>query len=162
MASTLWLLSTGGVPPCSRWQRSVQFTSVTQCCPTLCIPMDCSTPDGDIDTFYTEAFLPWLDLVCPLLMQVLYSSLPALPPRWGGDAPGVDLVSSQTDLVPYHQDLCFICPFLWCHPGWIKADFGMFSKPVLLGESSILHVPVHIPEYSPDFSGMVSHKGMNN
>ena len=25
-------------------------------------------------------------------------SLPILPPRWGGDAPGVDLVTSQIDI----------------------------------------------------------------
>ena len=59
-----------------------------------------SALDGGVDRLYTKAFLPWLDLVCPLLMQVLYSSLPALPPRWGGDAPEVDLMASQTS-VPF-------------------------------------------------------------
>ena len=54
--------------------------------------------DGGVDSLYTEAFLLWSDLVCPLLMQVLYSSLLVLPLRWGGDAPGVDLMASQTDV----------------------------------------------------------------
>ena len=67
--------------------------------------------DGGVDRRSREAFLPWLDLVCPLPMQVSYLSLPVLPPRLGGDAPGVDLMASQIDLVPYHQDLCLIFPF---------------------------------------------------
>ena len=54
--------------------------------------------DGGVDRFYTKAFLPRLDLVCPLLMQATYSPLPVLPPRWGGDAPGVDLMASLTDV----------------------------------------------------------------
>ena len=45
-------------------------------------------PNGGVDRRSTEAFLPWLDLVCPLLTQVTYPSLPVYPPRWGGDAPG--------------------------------------------------------------------------
>ena len=44
--------------------------------------------NGGVDRLNTEAFLPWSDLVCPLLTQVPYSSLLALPPRRGGDAPG--------------------------------------------------------------------------
>ena len=54
--------------------------------------------DGGVDRLYTEAFLSWSDLVCPLAMQVPYSSLLALPPRRGGDAPGVDLMASQTSV----------------------------------------------------------------
>ena len=72
-------------------------------------PMEASFPaqDGHVDRLYTEAFLPWLDLVCPLQMQVPYSSLLALPLTRGGDAPGVDLMASQADFVPYHHDLWF-------------------------------------------------------
>ena len=54
--------------------------------------------DGGVDRVYAEAFLPWLDLVCPLLMQTPYLSLMVLPSRQGGDAPGVDLMASQTDV----------------------------------------------------------------
>ena len=54
--------------------------------------------DGGVDRLYTEAFLPWSDLVCPSLMQALYSSLLVLPPRWGGDVPGVDLIASLLDV----------------------------------------------------------------
>ena len=49
------------------------------------------------DRLANEAFLPWSELVCPLLTQASYSSLPVLPPRWGGDAPGVDLMAYQID-----------------------------------------------------------------
>ena len=31
-------------------------------------------------------------------MQATYSSLPVLPLRWGGDAPGVDLMASLSDI----------------------------------------------------------------
>ena len=76
-------------------------------------PPEASLPAlvGGVDRFSTEAFLPWSDLICPLLMQAPYSSLPVLPLRWGGDAPGVDLMSSQSDLFPYHQGLWFHLSF---------------------------------------------------
>ena len=76
-------------------------------------PPEASFPalDGGVDRLSTKVFLPWSDLVCPLLMQAPYSSLPVLPPRQDGDAPGGDLITSQIDLVPYHQDPCLICPF---------------------------------------------------
>ena len=84
-------------------------------------PPEASLPtlDGGVDKLSTEAFLPWWDLVCPLLTQVSYSSLPVLPPRRTGDAPGVDLMASQIDFsVPYHQDLSLICQssFPQCFP----------------------------------------------
>ena len=46
-------------------------------------PLEASLPalDGDVDSLATEAFLPWSDLVCPLLTQASYSSLLVLPPR---------------------------------------------------------------------------------
>ena len=54
--------------------------------------------DGGVDRFYTKTFLSWLDLICPLLTQVTYSSLLVLRLRQGGDAPGVDLMASLTDV----------------------------------------------------------------
>ena len=53
--------------------------------------------DGGVDRLSSKAFLPWSDLVCPLPMQARYSSLLALPPKWGEDAPGIDLMASQID-----------------------------------------------------------------
>ena len=53
--------------------------------------------DGGVNRLYIEAFLPWSDLVCPLPRQVPYSSLLVLPPRWGGDGVGVDLISLIPD-----------------------------------------------------------------
>ena len=62
--------------------------------------MEASLPalDGGVDRLFHEAFLPWLNLVCPLPMQATYLSLLVLPPRWGGDAPGVDPMASLTDI----------------------------------------------------------------
>ena len=54
--------------------------------------------DGGIDRLYTKAFLSCSELVCPLLTKVTYSSLPVLIPRWCGDAPGVDMMASLTDV----------------------------------------------------------------
>ena len=63
-------------------------------------PPEASLPalDGGVDRLSTEAFFPWLNLVCPLPTQVPYLSLLGLPPRCGGDAPGVDLMASQIDV----------------------------------------------------------------
>ena len=63
-------------------------------------PLEASLPalDGGIDRLSTEAFLPWLDLVCPISTQVTYLSFLVLPLRQGGDAPGVDLMASQTNV----------------------------------------------------------------
>ena len=76
--------STKGIPLCSRW--------------------------GWRQTLH-KAIHPWSVLVCPLTTQVPSAFLTP-PLRQGGDAPGADLIASQIDLVPYHQDLCLICPFL--------------------------------------------------
>ena len=53
---------------------------------------------GGVDRLHIKAFLPWLELVCPLLIQMPYLSLPALPASQGGDAPGVDLMATQTNV----------------------------------------------------------------
>ena len=64
----------------------------------LLFEVSLSALDAGVDRLYTKAFLPWSNLVCPLLMQVLYSSLPVLPLRQGGDALGIDLMASKTDV----------------------------------------------------------------
>ena len=63
-------------------------------------PPEASLPalDGGVDRLSTEAFLPCSDLICPLPTQVPYPYLTVLPLRQGGDAPGVDLMASQTDV----------------------------------------------------------------
>ena len=53
-----------------------------------------------------------------------YSSLPVLPPRWGGDVPGVDLIASLLDV----QLFTFNLACLWCHPGWIRVTFRNASQ----------------------------------
>ena len=56
--------------------------------------------------------------------QAPYSSLPVLPPRWGGDVPGVDLIASLLDVQLFTLNL--VC--LWCHPGWIRVTFRNASQ----------------------------------
>ena len=67
-------------------QRSVQFSSVAQSCPTLCDPMDCSTPGFPITNSWSVLkcmsiilVMPsnHLILCCPLLL------LPSIFPRIG-------------------------------------------------------------------------------
>ena len=57
-------------------------------------------------------------------MQALYSSLLVIPPRWGEDVPGVDLIASLLDI----QLFTFNLIFLWCHPGWIRVTFWNASQ----------------------------------
>ena len=62
-----------GIHSCGFFELEVSFPSL----------------DGGVDRLSTKAFLPWSDLVCPLPTQAFYSFLLVLPPRLGGDAPGV-------------------------------------------------------------------------
>ena len=78
-----------------------------------------------------KAFPSWSDLVCPLPTQALYSSLPVLPLRWGGDVPGVDLIASLLDV----QLFPFNLACLWCHPGWIRVTFQNASQAKTAGEN---------------------------
>ena len=87
-------------------------------------------------------------------MQASYLSLQVLLLRQGGDAPGVDLIASQIDV-----KFLTTKTFVWFFPFPLmplrveQSSFPiMFSKLGLLGEASILRVPVHIPKYSPDCS----------
>ena len=86
---------------------------------------------GGVDRLYTKAFLSWLDLLCPLPMQVTYSSLQVLSPRWGGDAPGVDLMASLTAV-----QLLTIKTLLTSHAtrGAIRVTFRNASQAKPLGE----------------------------
>ena len=56
-------------PICKTEKRSIQSHGF--------FPPEASLPalDGGVDRPSTEAFLPWLELVCPLTMQASYSSL---------------------------------------------------------------------------------------
>ena len=54
--------------------------------------------DGGIDRLYIKAFLSCSELVCPSPKKATYSSLPVLTLRWCGDAPGVDMMASLTEV----------------------------------------------------------------
>ena len=105
-------------------------------------PLEVSLPplDGGVDRSSTEAFLPWLDLVCPLLTKVTYPSLLVPPPRWDGDAPEVDLMASQTDVqfLTLKTFVWFLL-LLWCHLGWRRVAF-LECFPSSSSRGSI-HVP---------------------
>ena len=79
-----------------------------------------------------KAFLPWSDLVCPLLTQAPYSSLPVLPQRWGGDVPGVDLMASQTDVQFLTIKTLLASDATW---GGIRVTFQTASQAKTAGEN---------------------------
>ena len=80
-------------PICKREREKKKATS-TLFLPEASLP----APVGGVERLYTKAFLSWSDSVYPLPTQVLFLSLLALPLRRGGDAPGVDLMASLTDV----------------------------------------------------------------
>ena len=88
--------------------------------------------DVGVDRLYTNAILSWSDVVGPLLTQATYLTLPVLPPRWGGDAPGVDLMVSLTDI-----QLLTIKTMLASDAtrGAIRVTFQNVSQAKLLGET---------------------------
>ena len=62
------------------FSHSVQFSSVTQSCPTLCDPMDCSTP-GFLCFTISQSWLKFMsiELVMPSNHLILYHPLLLLP-----------------------------------------------------------------------------------
>ena len=87
--------------------------------------------DGGVDRLYTKAFLSWLDLVCPL-QQATYSSLLVLPPRRGGDAPGVVMMASLTDVQLLTIKTLLASDATW---GAIRVTFWNASQAKLLGDT---------------------------
>ena len=88
--------------------------------------------DRGIDRFYTRAFLSWSNLICPLLTQVTYLSFLVLPPRRGGDAPGVDLMAPLTDVQVFTIKTLLASGATW---GAIRVTFQNASQAKLLGET---------------------------
>ena len=63
------------------YKQSVQFRSVTQLCPTLCNPMNCSTPGFPVHHHSQSSLkLTSIESVMPSSHLILYCSLLLLPP----------------------------------------------------------------------------------
>ena len=83
---------------------SVQFSSVTQLCPTLCDPMNCSTPGLPVHhqiPEFTQTNVHWVDDAIQLSHPLLSPSLPASESfpmsqlfAWGGQSTGVSALAS--------------------------------------------------------------------
>ena len=54
--------------------------------------------DWGIDRLYTKSFSFLVGLSLSLTHAGAVSTLPVLPPRWGWDVPGVDLIASLPDV----------------------------------------------------------------
>ena len=75
--------------------RSVQFSSVVQLCPTLCNPMDCSTP-GFLSITNSQSLLKLMSIesVMPSNHLILFRPLLLLPSIF----PSIRVFSSESDL----------------------------------------------------------------
>ena len=54
--------------------------------------------DGGVDRLYIKSFSILVGLSLSLTDAGAVSTLLVLPPRWGGDVPGVDLIASLSDV----------------------------------------------------------------
>ena len=115
---------------------SVQFSSVTQSCPTLCDPMDCSTPGLPVhhqllELTQTHALSQWchptiLSSVVPFSSRLQsFPSSGSFPMSQvfasGGQSIGV---SASTSVLPVNiQDW-----FPWGWTGWISLQYKGFSR----------------------------------
>ena len=90
-------------------RSSVQFSSVAQSCPTLCDPMNCSTPGLPVHhqlPEFTQTHVRWVgDAIQPSHPVVPFSSCPQSLPAsgsfpmsqlfpWGGQSTGVSALAS--------------------------------------------------------------------
>ena len=98
---------------------SVQFSSVTQSCPTLCDPMNCSTPGLPVHHQLPEFKLMSIEAVMPSSHLILCHPLLLLPPI----PPSIRLFSNESTLLmkwPKYWSFSFsISPSIE-HPGLIS------------------------------------------
>ena len=73
---------------------SVQFSSVAQSCPTLCDPMNCSTPGLPITNSQSLLILTSIESVMPSSHLILYRPLFLLPPA----PPSIRVFSNESTL----------------------------------------------------------------
>ena len=119
-----------------RFFQQVQFSSVTQSCPTLCDPMNCSTSGLPVHhklPEFTQTHLHWVhDAIQPSHPVVPFSSCPQSLPAselfpvsqlfaWGGQSTGVSALASF--LPKKSQDWS---PLEWT--GWISLQFKGLSR----------------------------------
>ena len=114
-------------------KRSVQFSSVTQSCPTLCDPMNCSTPGLPVHhqlPEFTETQVHRVsDAISHLILCRPLLLLPPIPPSirvfsnesWGGQSTRVSALASV--LAMNTQDWS---PLEWT--GWISLQSKGLSK----------------------------------
>ena len=82
---------------------SVQFSSVTQSCPTLCNPMNCISPDSlSITNSQSSPKLMSIEMVRPSKHLILSRPLLLLPPIF----PSIRILSNESAL-------CIRCPKWW-------------------------------------------------
>ena len=76
-----WLVNT----PYFQWRLQVQFSSVTQSCPTICDPMNCSTPDLPVHHQLLEFTETHVHRVSPTISSsvIPFSSRLQSFPAWG-------------------------------------------------------------------------------
>ena len=144
--------------------KSVQFSSVAQSCPTLCDPMNCSTPGFSVHhqlPEFAQSHVHWVgDAIQPSHPVVPFSSCPQSLPAlesfpmsqlfvWGGQSIGVSALASV--LPKNTQDWCRL---EWS--GWISLTVQGTLKSLLQHHSS----KASILQCSAFFTAQLSHPYM--
>ena len=114
--------------------------SVTQLCPTLCVPMDCSTPVSSVHGISQVRILEWVAISFGVPQKLtaifLLSPLPLLEGS-ATQAPGSQEISENMSEV--HMTRCLhnlqslhlwiLAPFSWMPTSEVMERFLLFSKP---------------------------------
>ena len=136
--SPVWQITESSHYPHMEFNNSVQFSSVAQSCPTLCNPMNCSTPGlpvhHQLPEFTQTDSRPWSQWCHPAISSsvVPFSSCPQSLPAsesfpmsqlfaWGGQRTGVSALASF--LPKNTQDWS---PLEWM--GWISLQSKGLSR----------------------------------
>ena len=109
---------------------SVQFSSVTQSCPTLCDPMNCSTPGLPVHHQLPEFKLMSIEAVMPSSHLILCHPLLLLPPI----PPSIRLFSNESTLRsrwPKYWSFSFSISPSNEHPGLISFRMDWLDLPAV-------------------------------
>ena len=124
---------------------SVQFSSVTQSCPTLCDPMNRSMPGLPVHHQVLEFRLTSIESVMPSSHLILCRPLLLLPPI----PPSIRVLSNESALCmrwPKYWSLLFL---LWLHPFILSGVISPLISCSILGtywpEEFLFQYPIILP-----------------
>ena len=121
--------------------NSVQFSSVAQSCPTLCDPMNLSTPGFPVHHHLPEFRLMSIESVMPSSHLILYRPLILLPPI----PPSIKVFSNESAFcMRWPKDWSFsfsISKWFWNHFKKVNQSGGMVEEAQ---EGGYIHIHIYI------------------